>query len=43
MINQLKKLDAIERLELYTHYVKNKGQYSKKEREEIENYFKEDG
>jgi hypothetical protein len=39
MINLSDKLTAVERLELYLHFIKNKTQYSKKEREELEKYF----
>lgn len=43
MINLLNKLGAVERLELYLHFIKNKSQYTEEEREELEIYFDKDG
>jgi hypothetical protein len=42
MIDQLTRLSAIERLELYLDFIKNRKKYSPEEQCRIEEYF-EDG
>lgn len=42
MIDLLKNIEEIERLELYVNFIKNKKQYSEQERKKLESYF-EDG
>ncbi len=41
MLDQLKKLSAMELLDHYVHYLKNREKYSPEDQEEIDRFFED--
>lgn len=41
MFDYLERLSALERIEYFVHYFKNRDQYSPEEREKLDRYFED--